>query len=141
MEKLNYIELNVLFNDPFWIGILENIEGDSYSVCKITCGAERKDYEVFEFILKNYYKFKFSPKLNEKVILKKSINPKRQRREIKKALKKNGEIGTKAQRALSLMHEENKLERKVKSKARREEEKERKFNLKQEKKKQKHKGR
>ncbi|MDD5794938.1 YjdF family protein [Clostridium sp. HCP1S3_B4] len=141
MDELNYIELNVLFNDPFWIGILEKREGDNYCACKITFGAEPKDYEVFDFLLKNYYKFKFSPKLKEKASALRTINPKRQQREIKKALKKNGEVGTKAQRALSLMHEENKLQRKIKSKAKREEEKEKKFNLKQEKRKQKHKGR
>ena len=31
------------------------------SVCKVTFGAEPKDYEVYDFVLKNYYQLRFSP--------------------------------------------------------------------------------
>ena len=30
-------------------------------MCKITFGAEPKDYEIYDFVLKNYYRLKFSP--------------------------------------------------------------------------------
>jgi hypothetical protein len=61
-------------------------------------------------------------------------------REINSQLENKG-IGTKAQRALKLQHEQGKLERKVKSREQKEAEKERQFALRQEKKKAKHRGR
>jgi hypothetical protein len=53
--------LTVYFDDPFWIGVFERFSDGKLSVCKVTFGAEPKDYEVFEFVLKHYYKLKFSP--------------------------------------------------------------------------------
>jgi len=37
--------LTVLFENPFWIGLYERIEGDKYEVCKITFGAEPKAFD------------------------------------------------------------------------------------------------
>ena len=53
--------LTILFEKHFWIGLFECIDGDKYEVCKITFGAEPKDYEVYDFLLKNWHKLKFSP--------------------------------------------------------------------------------
>lgn len=60
-------------------------------------------------------------------------------RKIKNSLQNTG-IGTKAQQALKLQHEQLKTERRVQSKEEREAEKERQYRLRQEKKKAKHKG-
>lgn len=60
-------------------------------------------------------------------------------REINNQLQNKG-MGTKAQQALKLQHEQNKMERKVKSKEQREAEKERQYALRQEKRKAKHRG-
>ena len=38
-------QLTVYFEDPFWVGVLERIEDGALSVCKVTFGAEPKDYE------------------------------------------------------------------------------------------------
>ena len=46
--------LTVYFEEPFWVGIFERISGGMLTVCKVTFGAEPKDYEVQEFILKHY---------------------------------------------------------------------------------------
>ena len=32
--------LTILFENPFWIGLYERIDGDKYEVCKITFGAD-----------------------------------------------------------------------------------------------------
>ena len=40
--------LTVYFEDPFWVGAFERIEDGKLSVCKVTFGAEPKDYEVWE---------------------------------------------------------------------------------------------
>lgn len=60
--------------------------------------------------------------------------------DIRKSFAKTG-IGTKSQQALKLQHEQNKLERRVKSRELELEEAELRFELKQRKKKEKHKGR
>ena len=72
--------------------------------------------------------------------MERKINPKRMQRQINDQLQVRG-IGTKAQQALKLQHEQSKVERKVKSREQREAEKERQFTLRQEKKKAKHRGR
>lgn len=132
--------LTILFEAPFWIGLYERIDGDIYEVCKITFGAEPKDYEVYDFLLQNWRTLKFSPPLKADRIEERKINPKRMQREINNQLQDRG-IGTKAQQALKLQHEQNKLERKTKSREQREAEKERQYALRQEKKKAKHRGR
>lgn len=132
--------LTILFENPFWIGLYERIDDDKYEVCKITFGAEPKDYEVHEFLLKNWQILKFSPPVKADRIEEHKINPKRMQREISNQLRNRG-IGTKAQQALKLQHEQNKIERKRKSRELKEAEKERQFALRQIKKKAKHKGR
>lgn len=131
--------LTLLFENPFWIGLYEHFDEGRYEVCKITFGAEPKDYEVYEFLLRNRYKLKFSPPVKMEKTEEHKTNPKRMQREINRQLQDKG-IGTKAQQALKLQHEQNKMERKTKSKMQREAEKERQYALQQEKKKEKHRG-
>lgn len=131
--------LTVYFDNPFWVGVFEHIEDGKLSVCKITFGAEPKDYEVWEFILKNYSQLKFSPSVDV-TVRKEATNPKRVQRKARKQSAQSG-IGTKSQQALQLQREENKLMRKSISKKQQEAEKQRKYNLKQQKQKEKHRGR
>ena len=138
MDRIS-AKFTVLFEDPFWIGLYERWYNGKYDVCKITFGPEPKDYEVYEFMLKNWRNMRFSPQIKEKNVVEKAVNPKRMQRQIKKQLVEKG-IGTKAQQALKLQHEEGKIERKSYSKEQREEEKLRQFELKQQKRREKHKG-
>lgn len=109
-------KLTVLFEDPFWIGVFERISSGKLSVCKVTFGAEPRDYEIQDFILKNYSHLRFSPCVDI-AVKKESTNPKRMQRE------------------------ENKLERKATTKQERESEKQRQFELRQQKRREKHRGR
>ena len=130
--------LTVFFEDPFWVGIFERIENRKLSVAKVTFGAEPKDYEVLEFINRNYYHLQFSPAV-ETIVKDTKKNPKRAQREAKKQTLETG-IGTKSQQALKLQQEKNKQERKARSREQREAENQRLFELKQMKKREKHKG-
>ncbi len=130
----------IMFENPFWIGLYERIDKEKYEVCKITFGAEPKDCEVYEFFLANWKRLQFSPPVRTDKIEKKHISPKRIQREIHRQLQDTG-IGTKAQQALKLQHEQTKIERKTLSKEQKEAETERKYTLRQEKKKAKHRGR
>ena len=132
-------KLTVCFEEPFWVGVFERISEGKLSVCKVTFGAEPKDYEVYDFVLKNYYQLRFSPAVAADV---KEVghNPKRIQREVQKQVKNIG-IGTKSQQALKLQQEQLKMERKTVSRKQREAQKQRQFKLKQQKKKEKHRGR
>lgn len=132
--------LIILFENNFWIGLYERIDGDKYEASKIIFGAEPKDYEVYDFLLRNWHKLKFSPPIETDKTKEQKINPKRMKREINKQLVNKG-IGTKEQQAIKLQHEQCKIKRKAKKREQKEADKERKFALLQEKKKAKHKGR
>lgn len=133
-----FTKATVFFEDPFWVCLFERIDNDKLSVSKVTFGAEPKDYEVSEFILKNCYKLKYSPSVD--VTVKHDIsNPKRLQREARKQTLNKG-IGTKSQQALQLQREEFKTERKIISREQKEADKQRMFNLKQQKRKEKHRG-
>ena len=131
-------KLTVFFEEPFWVGVFERISEGKLSVCKVTFGAEPKDYEVRDFVLQHYYDLKFSPAVG--IVEKKTAtNPKRKQRKAKKHMQKTG-IGTKSQQALQLQREELKTERRQMSKEQREAEKQRQFDLKLQKRKAKHRG-
>ena len=131
-------KLTVYFEEPFWVGVFERVEDGRLSVSKITFGAEPKDYEVWNFILKHYGELKFSPAVAAET-KQTADNPKRRQRNAGKLLQQSG-VGTKAQQALQMQREAMKTERRQQSRAEREAEKERQFALKQQKRKEKHKG-
>ena len=127
-----------MFEAPFWIGLYERIDGDRYEVCKITFGAEPKDYEVWDILLRGYDRLRFSPAV-ETAVKEAKVNPKRRQKEARRQTEAAG-IGTKSQQALKLQLEERKTERKSRSREKREAEQLRKFELRQQKKKENHRG-
>ena len=131
-------KLTVYFEEPFWVGVFERIASGKLSVAKVTFGAEPKDYEVQEYIRKYYSSLKFSPAVDT-VVKNIKRNPKRMQREAEKQMQETG-IGTKSQQALKLQQEQNKQERKVRSREKKEADELRMFELKQQKKREKHKG-
>ena len=88
MDRM-YGKLTVYFENPFWIGLFERISNGKLSVCKVTFGAEPKDYEVWEFILKHYYELRFSSAI-ETVVKQTADNPKRRQRNARKQLQNSG---------------------------------------------------
>lgn len=133
-------KFTVFFDDPYWVGVYERTDGDNLEVARVVFGAEPKDYEVYEFMLKIFYSLKFSPPVEVDQTSPKPINPKRVQRQINRQLSEKG-IGSKAQQALKLQQEEGKMERKQISRENLQAEAQKKFELKQQKKKDKHKGR
>ena len=138
MDKVSG-KLTVFFEGPFWVGVFERVSDGKLSVCKVTFGAEPKDYEIYDFVLKNYFRLRFSPAVATNV-KEAGRNPKRVQREVRKQVQNTG-IGTKSQQALKLQQEQLKTERKIVSWKQRELERQRHFELKQQKKKEKHRGR
>ena len=130
--------LTVFFEDPFWVGVFERIDDGKLSACKVTFGAEPKDYDVWEFILQNYDRMVFSPAV-ETETKQTADNPKRRLRNVRKQTERRG-IGTKSQQALQLQREELKTEHQQISREQRDAEAQRRFEMKQLKKKEKRRG-
>ena len=132
------ISLTVFFEDPFWVGVFERIDDGKLSVCKVTFGAEPKDYDVWEFVLRHYDELVFSPAVETEMRLI-ADNPKRRLRNVRKQTERSG-IGTKSQRALQMQREEMKKERRQNCREQRDAEAQRRFDMKQMKKKEKRRG-
>lgn len=133
-----FTRLTVFLDKPFWVGVFEKTQEGSLSVSKVIFGAEPKDGEVLDFILKHYNSLNLSPAVSFAVKEAKK-NPKVMQRKVKKELQKEG-IGTKSQQALKLWQEQYKQDKKTNNRAQKNEREERLFLLKQQKKKAKHKG-
>ena len=100
--------LTVLFEDPFWVGIYERESDERYQVCKIIFGAEPQSAQVYQYLLQNWQRLRFSPALGIPTTAAATRpNPKRVQRDINKQLQQRG-IGTKAQQALKLQQEQGK---------------------------------
>jgi len=132
------ISLTVFFEDPFWVGVFERLDNGKLSVCKVTFGAEPKDYDVWEFVLRHYDELVFSPAV-ETEMRQIADNPKRRLRNVRKQTERSG-IGTKSQLALQMQREEMKKERRQNSREQRDVEAQRRFDMKQMKKKEKRRG-
>lgn len=132
------IKITVFFEEPFWVGIFEREESKHIEVMRVVFGAEPREIEVFQFILENYGKFRFSMPLKVDSD-RKETGFKRKQREIKKNMIVKG-VSTKSQEALKIQMESRKNEKKEKSKLESETEKKVKFQMKQDKKREKHKG-
>lgn len=135
---MNALTLTVFFEEPFWVGVFERVSGGKLSVCKVTFGAEPKDYEVYDFILKRYDALKFSGSV-EMSVRRTPDNPKRRQRNVKERLRKAG-IGTKSQQALQQQREASKIERRRITKEEQDAEKRRQRTLKERRRKEKHRG-
>ena len=131
-------KLTVFFEEPFWVGLFERIEGDTLRVSKVTFGAEPKDCEVLAYALEHYHELTFSPPVPNE-IRERADNPKRRQRAAAKEMQKTG-VGTRSQQALQAQREMMKTERKRITKAEREAEARRRFELKQQQKKEKKRG-
>ena len=129
----------VYFEDPFWVGIFERDDGKNFESAKVVFGAEPKDYEVYAFFLENYSRLRFSPPVASAGTEQKKTGFKRMLRAAQKALDEKG-IGTKAQQALKLQHEQAAKIGKKESRLKSEQEQKRRLELNNLKKKEKHKG-
>ncbi len=130
--------LKVFFDDPFWVGVFERSGDGKLSVCRVTFGAEPKDYEVWDFVLRHYDELAFSPAV-EAESRSAADSPKRRQRNARRQLERVG-VGTKSQQALQMQREALKTVRREESREQREAEAQRRFALKQEKRREKHKG-
>ena len=77
--------LTVYFEGPFWVGLFERWEGESYCVSKLTFGPEPRDAEVWERVLREFDRLPFSPGIPSER-REEPGNPKRARREARRQM-------------------------------------------------------
>ncbi|MBQ6145880.1 MAG: YjdF family protein [Clostridia bacterium] len=130
--------LTVFYEEPFWVGVFERMEGDRLSVSKVTFGAEPKGYEVLDYVRRHYGELRFSEPVPREA-REKADSPKRRQRAAAKEMQPTG-VGTKSQQALQAQRELMKVERKRITRAEREAEEQRRFELKQQQKKERKRG-
>lgn len=128
--------LTVFFDDPFWVGVYERADGGKLTAARVVFGAEPKDYEVYDFFLKNWGKLRFGPPV-ENGGAKNRASPKR--RDVRRRLSEKG-VGTKAMQALKLEQETAKQESHALNRQKSAEEEERKRSLHLQKRREKHRG-
>lgn len=131
-------KLTVFFEGPFWVGVFERISGGKLSVCKVTFGAEPRDFEVWDFILRHYHELTFSPAV-ETEVRQSPDNPKRRQRSAREQVQAAG-IGTRSQQALQMQREALKIQRKQTGKEQEEARKQHRRDVKQQKRRDKHRG-
>lgn len=134
------VSLTVFFDGQFYVGLVERTQNDMLTCCRIVFGAEPKDCEIYRYLLDSWYSLAFSPPVSAGRISTAHINPKRMQRTAARLLSRSAEGGTKSQQALRLQREQNKVERRIKSKAQKQAAQQAAFLLRQQKKKEKHRG-
>ena len=95
MEPSTEAKLTVYFDEPFWVGVFEELDGKDLSVCRVVFGAEPTDAEIYAFILKYFNHLRFSPPVKTE-IKHKADNPKRRQRNATQAAIPRAERSRKA---------------------------------------------
>ena len=133
-------QFTVLFQAPFWVGIVERWDGEGYQAARVVFGPQPTDAQVYEWLLREWHRLRFSPAAEGERPFKEHSNPKRALREARAATQVQ-RISTRAQEALSRQREQEGLARKRAGRSRREQERQAKYLLRQQKKREKKRGR
>lgn len=136
MAKIS-LELDVYFEDPFYVGMFYLKEKDSVKIARVVFNQEPSDGEIYLLVLKKFKNLVFSAKMNVKP--DKQVGYKRQQRLIKKQTA-NLQTGTKSMQALKKQYEANKQLNKQKHSRLKKECEEKLYQLKKQKRKAKHRG-
>lgn len=137
---MSLCKLTVLFEEPFWIGLIECEDGENYSVAKHTFGSEPTTPEVLDFICDHWSDLRFAHDIQVEAKESKRVNPKRLRRMIEKEMRSDAWRGTKAQQTLAEQRAMKAEASKALSRQQKEERKRAQFTKRSEKRKQKHRG-
>lgn len=132
------LTLTVFFDDPFWVGVFERVDGETLSVCKVTFGAEPRDAEVLQLVLNQFRRLSFGAAGTAEQPIR-CRNPKRRQRAVRQAAAAQG-VGTKAQQALAQQREAGKMAQRTQARAAREEKAAARYAAKRAKRKEKHRG-
>lgn len=132
------VTLTVFFDGSFFAALSERIDADGLRAAKHVFGPEPSDPEVYQWVLREFARLRYSPAVEGARWPRAAGNPKRRQRQAAQACASG--VGTRAQQALQLQREQSAQERRSARRTRSEAEEARKFQLRQEKKKARRRG-
>ena len=132
------VTLTVFFDGSFFAALSEWIDADGLRAAKHVFGPEPSDPEVYQWVLREFARLRYSPAVEGARRPRAAGNPKRRQRQAAQACASG--VGTRAQQALQLQREQSAQERRSARRTRSEAEEARKFQLRQEKKKARRRG-
>lgn len=94
----------VYFDPPFWVGIFEKIDGNTYQTARYVFGAEPTEPQLLEFARVDYIHLSFTCAVKETGYSLTRIGYKRRMRKIK-SLMKNSMESTRSQQILQQEYE------------------------------------
>ncbi len=113
--------LTVYFDDPWWVGVIEDETDGALKVCRYVFGSEPGNGEILEFVQRDLLRLleqtTFSVESSAEPVRR--VNPKRANREAARQLQTQGVL-SKAQETMRLQLEQFKQTRQVQSKTERE---------------------
>ena len=135
------MRLTVLFDPPYWIGLLEDERDGLLYVTRYIFGAEPSDQQVYEFVLREAVSLfaRMTVGVPTESAEEHRVGYKRMIREAKRATEERG-ISTQAQQAIRQQIEANQQARRVICRADREAERDRRREIARQKAKDKHRG-
>ncbi len=136
------MQLTILFNDPYWIGLVELERESCLYAATYLFGAEPGDAEVYQFVLRNLVGLLSHMTIGLPVQDRGQphVNPKRKQREARRQVMQRG-MSTRAQEAVKQQFEQNKQDRVQVTRAQRDIQRDHKRDVAREKAKAKHRGR
>ena len=136
------MRFTVVFEAPYWVGILEDERDGSLYAGKTIFGAEPSDAEIYLFVLSRSFLTlmeSLSGGIPVHVSEQRTVNYKRMQREVRHQTAQT-QVSSKAHEAIRVQLEQHKRERKFERREEREAEDERKWQIAREKAKKKHRG-
>ena len=114
------MRLTILFDAPYWIGLLEWEEAGLLYAARHIFGAEPSDQEIYHFVQHDLLRLHAQVTIGVPIESRSAthMNPKRMQRAIRRAIAADG-IPDKAFEAMRLQIEQHKIERRQISKAER----------------------
>jgi len=115
------MKLTIYFESPYWVGLLEEERDGLLYVGRHVFGAEPSDAEVYVFVLHGLVNLQARMTVGVPVesIEKRRVNPKRMAREVRREVA-NEHLTSKAQEAMRLQLEANKVEQRRETRQHRE---------------------
>ena len=83
-------QFTVLFQAPFWVGIAERWDREGYQAARVVFGPQPTDAQVYEWLLREWHRLRFSPAVLGKTLPQGRKNPKRALREARAATHRTG---------------------------------------------------
>ena len=86
----NASSFTVLFQPPFWVGVAERWDATGYSAARVVFGPEPTAPWLYEWLLREWHRLRFSPAVLGKTLPQGRKNPKRALREARAATQESG---------------------------------------------------